>query len=184
MRTAAAWCGGMLVLGAVALTLGGCQEGMKEEHAQLSQENVALRHELAATRERVREAELRAVLAADRDRTAGVDPDVVMPTPGTSGTTGTTGFNTGSVRESSVAPLARPESTVQPTSRPGALPLTHTVAQGDSLYRLAVKYYNDGLKWTLIYDANRQVIGPDSNKLKLGADLVIPPVQAASGGSR
>lgn len=49
----------------------------------------------------------------------------------------------------------------------------HTIQQGDSLYNLAAKYYNDGTKWNKIFDANRKIL-KDQKSLKIGQDLVIP----------
>ncbi len=49
----------------------------------------------------------------------------------------------------------------------------HIIQQGDSLYALAVKYYNDGTKWTKISDANKKVL-KDQKSLKIGQELVIP----------
>ncbi|MGE0500450.1 MAG: 5'-nucleotidase C-terminal domain-containing protein [Rhizobiaceae bacterium] len=53
-----------------------------------------------------------------------------------------------------------------------AAPGKHTVVAGDNYWDLAVKYYGDGQKWTLIAEAN-----PDYSPkgLPLGAELVIPP---------
>lgn len=49
----------------------------------------------------------------------------------------------------------------------------HTVQQSDSLYKLAVKYYNDGAQWKKILEANKQIL-KNQNSLKVGQDLVIP----------
>ncbi len=49
----------------------------------------------------------------------------------------------------------------------------HTVAKGDTLFRLARVYYSDASKWRDIYDANRAVLS-DPNKLRVGDRLVIP----------
>lgn len=49
----------------------------------------------------------------------------------------------------------------------------HIIQQGDSLYTLAVKYYNDGSKWHKISDANKKVL-KDQKSLKIGQELVIP----------
>lgn len=52
----------------------------------------------------------------------------------------------------------------------------HTVVQGDSLSALALHYYGAAAKekWMAIYDANRETIGDDPNKLKPGIKLRIP----------
>ncbi|MCF6156523.1 MAG: LysM peptidoglycan-binding domain-containing protein [Candidatus Brocadia sp.] len=49
----------------------------------------------------------------------------------------------------------------------------HIIQQGDSLYTLATKYYNDGTKWSKIFNANRKVL-KDQKSLKIGQELVIP----------
>lgn len=62
--------------------------------------------------------------------------------------------------------LTEVENTVQAAKK-------HTVQQGDSLYKLAVKYYNDGAQWKKILEANKHIL-KNQNSLKIGQDLVIP----------
>lgn len=50
---------------------------------------------------------------------------------------------------------------------------THKTITSDTLWKLAIRYYNDGYRWTKIYEANKKVI-PDPNKLDNGITLVIP----------
>ena len=50
---------------------------------------------------------------------------------------------------------------------------TYTVVKGDSLWRIAQKVYGTGTKWTLIFEANRDVIR-DSNVIYVGQTLKIP----------
>ncbi len=51
--------------------------------------------------------------------------------------------------------------------------VTHTVQSGDSLYRIAGKYYDDPAKWEKIYEANKDEID-DQGLLMKGQILVIP----------
>jgi nucleoid-associated protein YgaU len=53
---------------------------------------------------------------------------------------------------------------------------THTVVAGDTLMKLARKYFGptNGSKFTVIYEANKKTIGSDPNKLKVGQVLTIP----------
>lgn len=51
---------------------------------------------------------------------------------------------------------------------------TYTVRVGDSLWSIAQQFYGDGNQWNKIYDANKQVIGPDPNNLRPGIVLTIP----------
>ncbi|MCF6158206.1 MAG: LysM peptidoglycan-binding domain-containing protein [wastewater metagenome] len=49
----------------------------------------------------------------------------------------------------------------------------HKVQPGDSMYKLAAKYYNDGTKWDKILDANKKVL-KSQNYLRIGQELIIP----------
>jgi LysM repeat protein len=51
---------------------------------------------------------------------------------------------------------------------------TYTVQAGDSLSSIAEKFYGDGSQWTKIYEANKQVIGPNPNNIRPGMVLTIP----------
>jgi len=50
---------------------------------------------------------------------------------------------------------------------------TYTVQAGDTLGKIAVKFYQDGGRWTEIYEANKAQIA-DPNAIKVGQKLVIP----------
>jgi nucleoid-associated protein YgaU len=49
----------------------------------------------------------------------------------------------------------------------------HTIQKGDSLYKIALKYYNDGLKWNKILEVNKEII-KNQNSLPVGAEIEIP----------
>ncbi|WP_347273802.1 LysM peptidoglycan-binding domain-containing protein [Candidatus Kuenenia sp.] len=51
----------------------------------------------------------------------------------------------------------------------------HVVQAGDSLYKIALKYYKDGSKWKKILNANKHNI-KNENALKAGQELVIPDI--------
>ncbi len=61
--------------------------------------------------------------------------------------------------------------------------ITHKIRANDSLYKLAKRYYNDGSKWTEIYQANRNKM-PDPHSLKIGQDLFIPNITVSSKDGR
>ncbi|MBM4035658.1 MAG: LysM peptidoglycan-binding domain-containing protein [Planctomycetes bacterium] len=63
----------------------------------------------------------------------------------------------------------------QPAPKPA---LSHTVAKGDTLMKLAVKYYKDQSKWRIIQQANRGV-----SVLQVGQKLTIPPLPDAPAGT-
>lgn len=59
---------------------------------------------------------------------------------------------------------------------------TYTVQKGDNLYKIAKKLYGKGEKEGDLYTANKQLIGPDSTRLKIGMVLQLPerPTATAS----
>ncbi len=59
------------------------------------------------------------------------------------------------------------------------LPTSHVVIKGESLWKLAQQYYNDGYKWTVIAKENK-LTNPDV--LYSGTKLTIPQVAAATTG--
>jgi nucleoid-associated protein YgaU len=85
----------------------------------------------------------------------------------------------------------RPQRPVRPTSKPGAgaerppvqapkaqpaYLAQHKVVSGETLSHVALKYYGSAAKehWMRIYEANRDVIGDDPNKIRVGQVLNIP----------
>ncbi len=60
-------------------------------------------------------------------------------------------------------------------SLPAAVGTLYTVRRGDTLSRIAEAHYGEAGKWLVIYNANRPTIGWDPDRLKVGAQLRIPP---------
>ncbi len=161
--------GGTIIVVAVAATLGGCQENLKEDNARLMQENLELREELAESRTEVREAQARSQLSAASVRTTPTArPEETIEMPDLSERSDTSGSANSTSSTATVTP--------QRPAAPSNAVRTHTIEKGDSLYRLAQRFYGSGLKWTLLYEANRDVIGPDFNKLVVGKTITIPPL--------
>jgi nucleoid-associated protein YgaU len=52
---------------------------------------------------------------------------------------------------------------------------TYEVQSGDTLATIAQQFYGDSTQWRRIYDANKDAIGADPDKLKLGMMLKVPP---------
>lgn len=53
-------------------------------------------------------------------------------------------------------------------------PQTYTVVKGDCLWNIAKKFYGNGSKYTVIYNANKSVIGGNPNLIYAGQVLTIP----------
>jgi nucleoid-associated protein YgaU len=51
---------------------------------------------------------------------------------------------------------------------------TYTVQSGDNLYKISRKLYGNGSKGDELYTANKDRIGPDSTRLKIGMVLQLP----------
>ena len=51
---------------------------------------------------------------------------------------------------------------------------TYTVKKGDCLWNIAKKFYGSGAKYTLIYNANKSVIGGNPNLIYPGQVYTIP----------
>lgn len=59
--------------------------------------------------------------------------------------------------------------------------ITHRVAPGENLSRLAVMYYGDRTQWKKIYEANRDIV-KNPNLIFVGQELVIPGTAQAAPG--
>ncbi len=60
----------------------------------------------------------------------------------------------------------------------------YAVQSGDSLYKISMRLYGRGDRADEIYELNKQVIGSDSARLKIGMVLKLPQPPAASVSSR
>lgn len=76
---------------------------------------------------------------------------------------------------------SKPKATVQQTraaetSPSPAASQTYTVVRGDCLWNIAKRFYGNGAKYTVIYNANKAVIGGNPNLIYPGQVLTIPAV--------
>ncbi len=72
-------------------------------------------------------------------------------------------------------PKAAPEPVRETTTSPApTASQTYTVVKGDCLWNIAKKYYGNGSKYTVIYNANKGVIGGNPNLIYPGQVLTIP----------
>ncbi len=54
------------------------------------------------------------------------------------------------------------------------LPTQYTIVDGDSLSLIAGRYYGDIFLWSVIYEANREIIGLDPDLVEVDTVLIIP----------
>lgn len=77
--------------------------------------------------------------------------------------------------------VSKPVASVEPqreatTSPAPAQATTYTVVKGDCLWNIAKKFYGNGSKYSIIYNANKSVVGGNPNLIYQGQVLTIPAV--------
>ncbi len=65
-------------------------------------------------------------------------------------------------------------STPDERDEPPTADRTYTVVRGDSLWKIAKRFYGSGSKWRTIFNANRSIIGANANLIYPGQVFVIP----------
>jgi nucleoid-associated protein YgaU len=88
----------------------------------------------------------------------------------------------------STAPVASPArpALASPSASPAAVSASpspslapgeqaYEVQPGDTLLSISEQFYGDATQWQTIYNANKDVIGPNPDQLKVGEKLRIPP---------
>lgn len=72
--------------------------------------------------------------------------------------------------------LPKPQVSMQQSRETSNAPSggTYTVVSGDCLWKIAKQFYGDGGKWSIIYNANKSVIGGNPNLIYPGQVLTIP----------
>ena len=60
------------------------------------------------------------------------------------------------------------------TAQPAAAGNTYTVVSGDSLSKIAKHHYGDAAKWHQLYEANKDLIGTNPDKIEIGQVLTLP----------
>lgn len=72
--------------------------------------------------------------------------------------------------------LPKPQAAMQQTRAAGNAPSggSYTVVSGDCLWKIAKQFYGDGGKWSVIYNANKSMIGGNPNLIYPGQVLTIP----------
>ena len=59
-------------------------------------------------------------------------------------------------------------------AKPDADQNTYTVVSGDSLSKIAKNHYGDAAKWHQLYEANKNLIGTNPDKIEIGQVLTLP----------
>lgn len=77
--------------------------------------------------------------------------------------------------------MERPKASIEPQREAIASPApataqTYTVVKGDCLWNIAKRFYGNGSKYSIIYNANRSVVGGNPNLIYPGQVLTIPAI--------
>lgn len=147
----------------VSLLFGGGEETAPEATAE-APEALEVETALASTAGTVTEPVGTGIVAPS----STTSTPVLAPTGTTSGSTTSTTRTPPSTAKTRVD--AKPP-VVAPVSK--AAPRTHVVAKGDTLGKLASKYYGKSSLWPEIQEANRGLLG-SSEALSIGMELTIP----------
>jgi tetratricopeptide (TPR) repeat protein len=133
---------------------------LMDKIAQLQQENQQLKDQIAALRSGVALGG-RDVPAGAPAADAGPAPVIRrQPAPGPS-----------AIRVPGAS--APPAGTAGAASPPAGTMRTHVVAPGDTLYKIAQRYYGNGARWPEILQANRELL-KGQNAVRPGMELRIP----------
>jgi nucleoid-associated protein YgaU len=85
------------------------------------------------------------------------------------------GTKTVNIKITASKPKAAVETKRSTTTSPApSTSQTYTVVKGDCLWNIAKKFYGNGSKYTVIYNANKSVIGGNPNLIYPGQVLTIP----------
>lgn len=155
--------------------------GVEEQVERLQRENDALKAENEALRagapvpvlhsSAIDVAAIMPPQAAPVDDTSQPAPAGVAPislAPSDSADKGTSSAITDAPQEDEPAPAKAAKPAASASAR------RHTVAKGDTLFSLAMKYYGNRSKWRDIYAANHDLLPSEKSPLKIGMDLKIP----------
>ena len=130
---------------------------------ELQKENLQLKEELAALHQ---------------GRTSSNGPSGAPPPDAGSPPPATRALRLSPVTAAATATVTKPSQTArQPPAAaanpPPAAVRRHVVAQGETLYKIAQRYYGSGAKWPAILEANRDVL-KNENSMRAGMELRIP----------
>jgi nucleoid-associated protein YgaU len=96
-----------------------------------------------------------------------VGTDIVIPELTTSESSATASASTSDSTPAPNTQTGAPKTPADPKT-------TYIVQSSDTLEKIARKLYGDGAQWDKIYEANKDVIGPNPSKLKLNMVLRLP----------
>ncbi|HTX65137.1 MAG TPA: LysM peptidoglycan-binding domain-containing protein [Opitutaceae bacterium] len=141
---------------------------LMDKIAQLQQENQLLKDQIAAQHGGIVPAGGSAN-AADTPAAGTASAPIVLRLPAAR----PPGIRVPGTTAPAAPAVAAATGAPRPGNAPPAAPRKHVVAQGDTLYKIAQRYYGNGSRWPEILQANRDVL-KDQNAVRPGMELKIP----------
>ena len=86
------------------------------------------------------------------------------------------------LREDQVNPSKTPASASAAPAAPGG-DQSYTIVSGDWLTKIAQRFYGSASKWTLIYNANKDKLGPNPDLIYPGVTIKIPKDDGTNTGT-
>jgi len=149
-------------------------EGLKRELAQ-TQANlkkvITVYEEVMAQNKEMRE-----IIQKEIDRRTGGAASTTSAPTGTTSTTSTSPGTTSTATGTGTAPTTSvtPPAPAPVTSGTEAGTRTYTVKEGDTLAKISRLFYQDGTFYPVILNANKDLLGGNPDKLRVGMVLKIP----------
>jgi nucleoid-associated protein YgaU len=94
-------------------------------------------------------------------------------TPGKGASSSAAGTSSSAAGEAAGGPISKAGTGMVTHEKTGET-RTYTVKAGDSLSKIAKALYGDAAQWKKIYEANRETIGSNPDRIKPGQVLTIP----------
>ncbi len=150
-----------------------------EQLRQLQRENDELRSELTAMRAGQSAQFLRSTRApvevSDGAVSVSARVPVITPAPMSAPPASEEpAFTLAPSRSPSTSPVTPAPKVGRPAPPPAANARKHTIAPGDTLYKISAKYFGNGSKVDAIFEANRAVMQNKNSLPRVGTELKIP----------
>ncbi len=148
-------------------------KALEKEIASLREENTKLKMELASPSITKKDQPTLTSSESKKETmpVAVAVSEVASGTPSQTNTLPNKPATADNKRTESAKPIAEKAATQQHTIPPGAT--TYIVQPGDTLSKIAARFYQNPRLWKKIYEANKASLGVDA-KLKKGQILIIP----------
>lgn len=145
---------------------------IEQEIAQLRGASISQNKETLSLQDQLRQSMAQSAALAEENAQLKTRIALLAPPPASTLATPLRP-NTAAAQAAITLPVALGGQSQTEAASPSAGPRSHIIAPGDSLGKIARRYYGSSERWNEIYRANRNILS-DPNKLPIGASLRIP----------